>query len=141
MFELHPQLQQDCLVIGRFELCLVLLSKDANYPWCILVPEREQVTEIHQLSEQDRQQLMSESCLLAETLAELFAADKMNVAAIGNMVPQLHIHHVVRYRNDAAWPKPVWGAVTSLPYKEQELVSRAKKIQQANMAGFESSLV
>lgn len=109
MFSLHPQLLADCVEIGRFPLCRLLLMKDGNYPWFILVPEREDVTEIFQLDEQDRQQLLDESCHLAEVLKDVFAADKLNIAALGNMVSQLHLHHVVRYRSDVAWPAPVWG--------------------------------
>ncbi len=121
MAEIHQQLQQDCLVIGRFPLCHLLLMKDANYPWFILVPDRDNVSEIFQLSPQEQQQLMSESSRLAEVLAERFQADKINIAALGNLVPQLHVHHVVRYRSDAAWPAPIWGAVPAKPYVEHEL--------------------
>ena len=121
MAELHPQLQQDCLLIGSYPLCRLLLMRDANYPWFILVPDREGITEIHQLSEPDRQQLMRESCHLANVLEREFHPDKLNIAALGNLVPQLHIHHVVRYRDDPAWPSPVWGKVAALPYPESKL--------------------
>ncbi len=118
---LHARLQQDCLVVGRFPLCYLLLMRDANYPWFILVPDRDGVTEIFQLAEADQLQLARESARLAEVLAGQFRADKLNIAAIGNLVPQLHVHHVVRYRSDAAWPAPVWGAVPARPYTEPEL--------------------
>ena len=129
MAKIHPQLQQDCVVIGRFPLCHLLLMKDANYPWFILVPDRDDVGEIFQLSLQDQQQLMSESSQLAEILAVKFQADKINIAALGNMVPQLHIHHVVRYRDDIAWPAPIWGAVSVKPYAENELSERVKMVK------------
>jgi diadenosine tetraphosphate (Ap4A) HIT family hydrolase len=116
MTELHPQLQEDCLVIGRFPLCHLLLMQDANYPWCILVPDRGAVTEIHQLDNDDRLQLMRESCALAVFLTERFKPDKLNIAALGNVVAQLHVHHVVRYRDDPAWPAPVWGYTPARPY-------------------------
>jgi len=129
MAEIHTQLQQDCTVIGRFPLCHLLLMKDANYPWFILVPDRDGVSEVFQLSAQDQQQLMKESSHLAEVLAAQFKADKMNIAALGNIVPQLHIHHVVRYREDIAWPAPVWGCAPRKSYKENELHERIGKVK------------
>jgi diadenosine tetraphosphate (Ap4A) HIT family hydrolase len=128
MFQLDSRLEADTLLLGAFPLSLLLLSKDANYPWCILVPKREQIREIYHLNEVDRQQLLDESCLLAETLSDLFAADKINVATLGNMVPQLHMHHVVRFERDAAWPGPVWGAVAAATYAPQLLTETAARI-------------
>lgn len=121
MFELHPQLAKDCLLVGRFTLCHLLLMRDANYPWCILVPDRAGITEIHQLSAEDQLQLMRESSLLASSMATLFAADKMNIAALGNIVPQLHVHHIVRHRTDPAWPAPVWGKLPPRSYTDDDL--------------------
>lgn len=135
MATLHPQLKQDCLLIGHFPLCRVLLMNDANYPWCILVPDREGVSEIYQLSAADQQQLTHESSILARILAETFKADKMNIAALGNVVPQLHVHHVVRHHGDAAWPKPVWGVVPTRPYDAAELPPIVERLQQALAAG------
>ena len=128
MFQLDSRLEADTLLLGAFPLSLLLLSKDANYPWCILVPKREQIREIYHLNEVDRQQLLDESCLLAETLSDLFAADKINVATLGNMVPQLHMHHVVRFKTDAAWPGPVWGLVAAATYPQQLLTETAERI-------------
>ena len=128
MFQLDPRLEADTLLLGAFPLSLLLLSKDANYPWCILVPKREGMREIYQLNQADRQQLLHESCLLAETLSDEFGADKINVATIGNMVPQLHMHHVVRFENDAAWPGPVWGAVAAATYAPQLLTETAARV-------------
>lgn len=116
MAAIHPRLQQDCLLLGRFELSHLLLMRDANYPWCILVPDREDITEIYQLGQADQEQLLHESSTLARAMAEQFAADKMNIAALGNAVAQLHVHHVVRYRTDPAWPAPVWGRVPARAY-------------------------
>jgi diadenosine tetraphosphate (Ap4A) HIT family hydrolase len=116
--ELHPQLASDCLVVGQFPLCRLLLMLDANYPWFILVPDREGITEIHQLDAADRRQLLHESCELAAVLERVFQADKLNIAALGNVVPQLHLHHIVRYRDDPAWPAPVWGRVPVRPYSD-----------------------
>ena len=123
MFTLHPQLQADCIPLGRFPLCQLLLLNDSNYPWFILVPEREAFSEIYQLSAEDQQQLMCESSHLAQRLAERFKADKMNIAALGNIVPQLHLHHIVRYQHDPAWPAPVWGKVPAKPYGAEALAT------------------
>ena len=121
MFQLHPTLARDCIALGRFELCRLLLMNDANFPWFIMVPEREGVQEIFQLSREDQTRLILESSRLAVHLAERYAADKLNVAALGNLVPQLHIHHIVRYRTDPAWPQPVWGKVPPSPYDPAEV--------------------
>jgi diadenosine tetraphosphate (Ap4A) HIT family hydrolase len=136
MAELHPQLEKDCLIIGRFPLCRLLLMLDVNYPWFLLVPDREGITEIHQLSEQDQQQLMRESSYLAKVLEQEFQADKINVAALGNLVPQLHVHHVVRYRNDAAWPHPIWGRVEPKPYCEEAVSHIIRRLQRWPLEDF-----
>ncbi|RLL51748.1 HIT domain-containing protein [Mariprofundus sp. EBB-1] len=117
---LHPQLEKDCVTVGRFPLSLLLLINDSNYPWFILVPQREHIREIHQLSEIDQQQLMHESSVLAECIEQAFNADKINIAALGNMVPQLHVHHIVRYTTDKSWPAPVWGNVPASPYSADD---------------------
>lgn len=131
MFELHPQLKQDTVIVGQFDLSLVLLHKDANYPWCILVPKREKMNEIHHLSEADQIQLIKESSHLSEVMTSIFAPDTMNIAELGNMVPQLHIHHVARYETDVCWPAAVWGAEPAKAYAEGELEARLKRLQGA----------
>lgn len=108
-FQLHAQLKQDCFVVGQFELCLVLLLNDSQFPWFILVPQRENIREIYELQSEDQQLLIQESSYFSQQLATIFEAEKLNVAAIGNIVPQLHVHHIVRYQTDKAWPAPVWG--------------------------------
>ncbi len=120
-FTLHPRLQQDCISVGRFELCRLLMMNDSLYPWFILVPEKADISEIYQLNRAERGLLIEESSYLAENLAEMYQADKMDLAAIGNMVPQLHIHHIVRYRTDKAWPGPVWGKFDAVPLSEQQI--------------------
>jgi diadenosine tetraphosphate (Ap4A) HIT family hydrolase len=128
---LHPQLLQDCTVVAKLSLSFLLLMRDANYPWFILVPDREDITEIYQLSNEDQQQLMLESSTLARSLAQAFGADKINIAALGNVVPQLHVHHIVRFRNDPAWPAPVWGKIAAKPYNNEqmaEVISRLRKV-------------
>lgn len=121
MFTFDPRLLNDCDVLGKFDLCHVLLMKDANYPWCVLVPDVENVVEIFDLSQDQQQQLNNESNTLLLFLKKEFNADKMNVAALGNVVPQLHIHHIVRYKKDIAWPAPVWGAFPAKAYSSDEL--------------------
>ena len=129
MFQLHERLMTDTLLVGEFTLCLLLLSRDANYPWTILVPKRADIKEIYQLNSADRHQLLHESCVLAEAMQGLFSPDKLNIATIGNMVPQLHMHHVARTKTDAAWPGPVWGAVTAIDYSEETLASIQVSLQ------------
>jgi len=119
MFTLHPGLKQDTLIVGDLPLCRLLLMNDASYPWFILVPRRTGIREIYELPQQDQRQLLHESSHLAQVLAQTFPADKLNIAALGNMVPQLHVHHIVRYRCDQAWPKPVWGLFPAKPYSDR----------------------
>ncbi len=127
-FTLDPLLQKDTITIGAFPLSLLLLHRDANYPWFILVPQRPNVTEIYHLEEEDRVQLLHESCQLAEALTTVFMADKLNIAALGNVVPQLHLHHVARFRGDPAWPGPIWGAVAAVDYEPAEQVRRIEGV-------------
>ena len=136
MFQLDPTLAKDTLHVGDFPLSSLLLSRDANYPWCILVPRLEGLTELHQLTDRDALQWLRESRHLSSVMMELFRGDKLNVAALGNMVPQLHIHHIVRYRNDAAWPEPVWGKVPVRAYERGELVGRAERLLSRLKEGF-----
>lgn len=117
MAEIHPKLAADCLTLGKFPLSYLLLMLDANYPWFILVPDREATQEIYQLSPEDQQQLLRESSSLGEALMKAFQGDKLNVAALGNVVPQLHVHHIVRHQSDPAWPAPVWGRVPARAYE------------------------
>lgn len=131
MFQLHERLQADTVLVAEFPLSLVLLSKDANYPWVILVPKRPNIEEIYQLNREDRQQLLHESCVLAETMTALFNPAKLNIATIGNMVPQLHVHHVARFSNDGAWPGPVWGAHPAASYNKEKLASLVGELQAA----------
>jgi diadenosine tetraphosphate (Ap4A) HIT family hydrolase len=134
-FTLHPRLAEDALTLGRFGLCRLLLMNDSRYPWFILVPEKAGLTEIYQLSQADQIALTAESSFLAENLADLYQADKMNVATIGNLVPQLHIHHIVRYKTDPAWPAPVWGKFDRLPYTEDRIAAITEQIN-ARFKGF-----
>ena len=123
MFTLDPRLQQDTLSIGDFPLCRLLLMNDAQYPWFILVPRREEVSELFQLGAEEQRQLWQETSFLAETLKDAFGADKMNVATLGNVVSQLHMHVIIRRRDDAAWPAPVWGRHPAVPYSTEQVAA------------------
>ncbi|WP_263080208.1 HIT domain-containing protein [Endozoicomonas sp. Mp262] len=121
LFELDQQLVQDCFIMGDFPLCRLLLLNDTNYPWFILVPRIAGMEELHDLTGEQQQQFMQESSGLARALKEHFAGEKMNVAALGNAVRQLHVHHIVRYSSDKAWPGPVWGRFPAQPYGQNEV--------------------
>ncbi|HEY5777057.1 MAG TPA: HIT domain-containing protein [Xanthomonadales bacterium] len=140
MTELHPRLAADCIRLGRLELCHLLLMNDASYPWFILVPDRDGIREIFELDAADRQQLLDESCRLSEFLMSRFKGDKLNVAAIGNLVPQLHLHHVVRFQADRAWPKPVWGQFPALAYTDMALAELRARLNFTALADFEPLL-
>ncbi len=130
-FALHPQLAADTVEITRLPLCRVLLMNDANYPWLILVPQRPQLRELFELSADEQTQFMRESSQVARMMSRTFNADKINIAALGNVVPQLHIHHIARYTHDPAWPAPVWGRLPSVPYDEEQIKSRLEIVRQA----------
>ena len=115
-FALHPRLAADCRVLGDWPLSRLLLMDDARFPWCILVPRRDGLSELHELDEADGVLLLRESAMVSRALRALLPCDRLNVGALGNLVPQLHVHHVVRRQGDAAWPGPVWGAGTRVPY-------------------------
>lgn len=121
-FALHPKLAEDCAVIGDLPLCRVLLMNNRLFPWLVLVPMREGVRELFELGEPDFAGVMAEVRRVSERFARHTAAHKMNVAALGNMVPQLHIHIIARFENDPAWPQPVWNSgVKSAPYAAAEI--------------------
>lgn len=119
-FALHPQLARDTAAVGDLPLSRVLLMNDANFPWLIVVPRRPGAVELFDLDAPGRAQLVDELALLAQILKDLTGCDKINVAAIGNVVAQLHVHVVARRRDDPAWPRPVWGALPARPYGEAE---------------------
>jgi diadenosine tetraphosphate (Ap4A) HIT family hydrolase len=123
VFALNSRLQQDSLTIGDFPLCRLLLSNDSNYPWFILVPRRDDISEMFQLGVADQQRLWQETTALAEVLMTAFDGDKMNVAALGNVVSQLHVHVIVRKRDDAAWPAPIWGKQPAIPYSVEQVAA------------------
>jgi diadenosine tetraphosphate (Ap4A) HIT family hydrolase len=120
---LHPQLDRDTASIGDLPLSRVLIINDANYPWLLLVPRRANIVELIDLDEVAQAQLMTEVTRVARALRAVTDCDKLNIAALGNVVPQLHVHVIARFRSDAAWPKPVWGVMPPRPYDREELHS------------------
>jgi diadenosine tetraphosphate (Ap4A) HIT family hydrolase len=118
---LHPQLEGDAASLGDLPLSRALVMNDANYPWLILVPRKADVTEIIDLDEPEQAQLMTEVTRVARALREVTACHKLNIAALGNAVPQLHVHIIARFRHDPAWPKPAWGVAPPRPYFGDEL--------------------
>src|SRR5689334_6758412 len=124
-FELDSRLANDCRVLGDWPLCRLLLLNDANYPWFVLVPRRESIREIYELTDSDRAQLWEESAQLSRAAMKAFGGFKLNVAALGNAVPQLHVHHIVRSQSDAAWPYPVFDKV---PKKTYELLAMNERL-------------
>jgi diadenosine tetraphosphate (Ap4A) HIT family hydrolase len=119
-FALDPQLERDTVAVGDLPLARVLLMNDANFPWLIVVPRHAGAVEIFDLDAAARAQLMRELALLAQLLKDMTGCHKINIAAIGNVVPQLHVHVIARRRDDPAWPRPVWGAVPPRPYAQAE---------------------
>ncbi|HEY4922307.1 MAG TPA: HIT family protein [Xanthobacteraceae bacterium] len=120
-WSLHPRLAQDTVLLGDLALSRVLAMNDANYPWLVLVPRRPDAVEIIDLDEAARTGLIAEIALISAALKTHARCDKLNVAAIGNVVQQLHIHVVARRKEDLAWPRPVWGAAPARPYAAEEL--------------------
>lgn len=130
-FELHPRLSADTVPVGTLPLSRVLLMNDLAYPWCILVPQRNAIREIHELAADDQLQLLQEISGVSSAMAAAFAADKMNVAALGNVVPQLHVHVIARFEADPVWPAPVWGKLPPRPYPLADRRLQCMKLQAA----------
>jgi diadenosine tetraphosphate (Ap4A) HIT family hydrolase len=128
LFQLDGRLANDTVRIASWPLCDLMLMNDSQYPWCILVPRVANLSEIFQLSQAQRQQLDIESTFLSKTLMDIFEGEKLNVAALGNVVKQLHIHHVVRYTNDPVWPAPIWGKLPVKAYSEDGLKACLEKL-------------
>ncbi|MBD8493637.1 HIT domain-containing protein [Pseudomonas syringae] len=137
MFVLDSRLQQDTLPIGNFPLCRLLLSNDAQYPWFILVPRRADITELFELDGREQALLWQETTALASLLKAVFAADKLNIAALGNVVSQLHMHVIVRMRGDNAWPAPVWGRQPAVPYTAEQYAAIVERLKPLLTGDFE----
>ena len=136
-FQLHPRLAADTIPLGKFSLSRLLLMNDSRYPWCILVPERENIREMHALSENDQRALLHEMSLLSQRMQECFDAHKMNVAALGNQVPQLHVHVIARNTSDPAWPGAVWGFGDATPYEDANLSALRRRLLSELGPGFQ----
>jgi diadenosine tetraphosphate (Ap4A) HIT family hydrolase len=120
-FELDPQLERDTIVVGDLPLCRVLLMDDARWPWLILVPRRAGVRELFELNDDDQVTLVREVSQAGSALMALSRGEKLNVAALGNVVPQLHVHLVARRSDDPAWPNVVWGLFPRQHYQPEAM--------------------
>ncbi|MFB0962985.1 MAG: HIT domain-containing protein [Pseudomonas sp.] len=131
MFKLDERLFKDTVVLGDFTLCRVLLMNDRRYPWLILVPRRAGISELIELNMAEQQQLWQETSYVGQVLKDVFQADKINIATLGNVVKQLHMHIVVRMQDDAAWPAPVWGNGAAQGYTDEALAAMRARLQAA----------
>jgi diadenosine tetraphosphate (Ap4A) HIT family hydrolase len=130
-FTLDNRLEADTFAVGNLSLCRVLLIKDARFPWVILVPRRANIREIIDLDLRDRATLYREIEAVSEVMKRLYSPTKLNIAALGNMVAQLHVHIIARFENDSAWPKPVWGVGDPLPYEPEAVEARIAELSDA----------
>ena len=131
MFCLDSRLKNDTINIGKLQLSQVLLMNDLRYPWIILVPELDNVYEWTDLCKEDQGTLHDESLLIQNALKDLYGGQSLNIGKLGNIVSQFHLHHIVRFENDPAWPGPVWGHSSAVNYSPQDLESRISEIKQA----------
>lgn len=129
LWQLHPQLADDTHPLASFALCELRLMDDANYPWLVLVPRVAEAVELIDLDAAQRHALTDEIDRASRLLRDAFRPDKLNVAALGNLVPQLHVHVIARYRDDPAWPRPVWGMAAAMPYSEEALIERIGRLR------------
>lgn len=130
MFTMDERLAESSHFIEDWDLCRVSLKSDKTWPWLYLVPRRENVREIYDLTPEDRNTLAAEIAMAGQALNTLYKADKINTAALGNMVPQLHVHVFARYKTDPAWPRPVWAIQTAeIPYTEAEKDAEIQKLK------------
>ena len=129
-YELHPQLAADSHPVATLGLCDLRLMDDSNYPWLVLVPRLPEARELLDLDQAQRHVLTDEIDRATRALRDAFQPYKLNVAALGNLVPQLHVHVIARFENDPAWPSPVWGRVAARPYTPEALVERIALLQE-----------
>ena len=130
-WHLHPQLADDTTPVIELPLCEVRLMDDANHPWLVLVPRVGDAVELIDLDPAQRAQLTTEIDAASRVLKALFKPHKLNIAALGNLVPQLHVHVIARYTDDIAWPRPDWGAANARPYAPEELIERVNALRAA----------
>jgi diadenosine tetraphosphate (Ap4A) HIT family hydrolase len=122
MFKLDPRIEKDSTFIKDLSLCQIRLQNDSRYPWLVLLPRKNDLTEVYELNEQDQELLIKESSLVSKGLALTTGCKKVNVANLGNVVSQLHWHVVARFEQDLTWPGPIWGVGTSVPWDDQKRV-------------------
>jgi diadenosine tetraphosphate (Ap4A) HIT family hydrolase len=130
-FTLHERLAADSVEVARLGLSRLLLMDERRWPWLILVPERAGASELHDLGPRDRRLLIEEAAAVGQLLKTVFAADKINIGALGNIVPQLHVHVIARHRGDPAWPGPVWGAFARSPYAAAKKAALLRRLRRA----------
>ncbi|WP_251977623.1 HIT domain-containing protein [Salinicola avicenniae] len=128
-FTLDSRLQQDSIPVADLHLCQLRLSRDARYPWAILIPRRPQISEIYDLPADEQTLLWQEATQLGEAMMRHFGGDKLNIATLGNLVPQCHLHVVVRFRTDDAWPGPIWGHGSAEAYEEGASEARCETLR------------
>ncbi|MGY6569126.1 MAG: HIT domain-containing protein [Salinarimonas sp.] len=133
-FVLDSRLENDTIELGALDLCSVRLMNDSRYPWLILVPQRPNVSEIVDLDEADAAQLMREIRIATRVMLEVAKPDKVNVAALGNVVAQMHVHVIGRFLSDPAWPGPVWGRGEAIPYPPHGAQALIDRFTQAFLA-------
>ena len=129
-FKLNSRLLEESAFITKLNVSQVRLNHDARFPWLILIPEIAELKELHDIPDEKQTIVHKEVNFCSAALQELTSADKMNVAALGNLVPQLHIHVIARNHNDNAWPQPVWSAGEAKPYEEENLAELVNKLRQ-----------
>lgn len=130
-WHLHPQLADDTHPLATLALCELRLMDDANYPWLVLVPRVEDAVELVDLNAAQRHELTDEIDRVSHALRAVFRPHKLNIAALGNLVPQLHVHVIARYEDDPAWPRPVWGTAEARPYTAEALIERIARLSEA----------
>jgi len=131
MFELHTKLAKDCFQLGNFELSQLLMMNNYHFPWFILVPRRENIKEVYQLTEAEQIKLTKESSYLSSIIQKQFHAHKMNLGALGNKVPQLHIHIIARFETDTCWPQHIWGRAPEMIFEKAQLLERTELVKKA----------
>ena len=131
MFALNDSLANDGAEVIRLDLCLVLLMKDRAVPWLVLVPQRDNIREMHELAKADRAVLIEEIAVASRIIGMLFKPDKINIGALGNIVPQFHVHVIGRFITDRAWPGPLWGKGELQPYSPEGLESTRERLKKA----------
>jgi len=130
-WQLHAQLAQDTHPVAHLALSELRLMDDTNHPWLIIVPRIAEAVELIDLDATQQATLLAEISLASHALRALFKPHKLNVAALGNVVSQLHVHVIARFPDDIAWPRPVWGTATAQPYSPEALVARIQQLQDA----------